>query len=221
MLRVSGFTLPEPIVQLIHETAHDHVGVWQLSAIYELLAQIGTVSGEVVDLGCGDGRWSATMQRMLDHLKIPKAVICYDPFPIEPISSLNCIRSEARCDHEAGVRRVLDSFYELGGMVPLTDMVHAGWYQQTLELTLPDQIAFVHLNVAQREDISCCLNAVYPRMPMGAILVAEGYGLGLSKCVQPGVDGFLTNKPEEIELTVSGIQGAFRKRSLEKALGKK
>jgi O-methyltransferase len=213
MLRLPGFTVPERVARLIRTVAHDHVGVWQLSAICELLAQVGDVAGQVVDLGCGDGQWSAAIQRMLDHFEIPKEVVCYDPFPVEPISSLNCIRSEVRCDHEAGINKVDENFRALGldppGLVP-------GWYQDTLEKTLPEEIAFVHMSVAQRQDISCCLNAVYPRMPEGAILVAEGYGLGLSRCVQPAMDSFLTNKPEKIELTVSGIQGAFRRQNPKK-----
>lgn len=96
----------------------------------------------------------------------------------------------------------------------------AGWNKElyvlnpiTSDMVFPDVVAFFHIAQNNRLVVISALEEAYERMPAGGIIVIDGYGSGWTKHVSPGVDEFLKGKPEQLEVTVGGIQACFRKMS--------
>lgn len=58
--------------------------------------------------------------------------------------------------------------------------------------------SFVHLDVDLYESTLACLEFFYTRMPAGAALVVDDYGMPSCPGVKLAVDAFMANKPEKV-----------------------
>ena len=210
--------------------------------IYHLLSQavLLGVPGEVVELGCFDGRTAAIMQKTLDELKSDKKLHLYDAFeglPAPTEKDGDCLLVEGGC---WTVPSEIPRIFRNAGLGDKLPLIHKGWFKDTLKNQLPDQICFAHLDGDMYTSIMESLENVYPRLAKGAIVVIDDYcEPGLHKEIEelinknaytiessrkvkitdlaPGVkracDEFLADKKEKVHVLISGEerQGFFRK----------
>ena len=133
---------------------------------------------------------------------------------------------------------LLSNFRRLGLREP---SVHAGWFEDTLPGELPESVAFAHIDVGPglggdhfQRTVSDSLEALYPRMPKGAICLLADYcdpsvyerpGFHFPRSipfterwhmypqVKRAADEFLADKPESVDVLYSECysHGYFRK----------
>jgi O-methyltransferase len=188
--------------------------------IYHLLRQVVAleVPGDVVELGCYEGITSILIQKTLNHLKSPKALHVYDSFAGLP----NQTAEDKGGRFHGGMlgttkANFLTNFTRLGVKPP---HIHEGWFKDTLPQQLPDKICFAHLDGDFYASIMESLQAVYPRLSPGAIVIIDDYcapELLNVHNILPGVkracDDFLRDKPEKVQVLLAGddAHGYFSK----------
>ncbi|MGR5907940.1 TylF/MycF/NovP-related O-methyltransferase [Bacillus paranthracis] len=82
--------------------------------------------------------------------------------------------------------------------------IHPGWFFETLPHELPEKISFAYLDSDFYDPILISLEAIYPKLSKGAIVIIDDYGdkERAPKCWEglPGVkkacDQFFKNVPE-------------------------
>ncbi|MFQ1700219.1 TylF/MycF/NovP-related O-methyltransferase [Loktanella agnita] len=89
--------------------------------------------------------------------------------------------------------------------------MHEGWFHETLPATIPDQIAFAHLDANYPESTKIGLEYLYPRLAKGAICLLDDYAdttvfqsVDFFKGVKQACDAYLADKPEEVTLLYGG-----------------
>jgi hypothetical protein len=178
-----------------------------ICSLYCALAETEAVPGNVAVLGCWPGRTSAWMGMILSMLGSKRSLELYDAFPRTPIHPDDVMPDrEQPCDHDAGILTCEGNFEAFG--VSTVRHYHPGWFQQTLKnLALS---SFIYVDVQNRESLWALVGEVYDKLEDKAICIYEGYGLGLTACVQRTLDAFMRLRPNEpVELAVSGITGGF------------
>jgi len=145
--------------------------------IYHLLTQtlLLKITGEIVALGYNDGRTSAIMQKTLDENKSKKKIYVYDSFEGLPkkhkkdgISKFRqgwCMKPE---------QKLINIFKKFDLKIP---KIVKGWFNQTLQDKLPKKICFAHLDGDFYSSIRESLEGIYSRLPKGAIVVIDDYGI--------------------------------------------
>ena len=196
------------------------------------------IPGDVVELGCLSGRTAAVMARTLRDFGSRKGLYLYDSFeglPEPTAEDVGCPLIPA--NFKVAKEVVLEIF----GMWGLPDpIIVPGWFRDTLPNELPEVIAFAHLDGDLYRSVKESLEAVYPRLAPGAVVLVDDYAeQGLCERIAeayngnpytrnhrrkylpsdwlPGVrqacDEFLADKPEEMTVLIAGDErhGFFRK----------
>lgn len=175
-------------------TVEQRINLWHL--VGQPLAY--GVPGEVVELGCFEGKTAVIFARAIAQLAPGRRLHLFDHFRVG--------FHLGEQDVEARVRR----HFELAGCEP--PIIHRGDFAETIPGRLPGQIAFAHFDCgfggdvgAHRESLTRLLTHVYPRMARGAIGVLMDYYDADSGAqtvhnpgVAPAVKEFFAGKPEEV-----------------------
>lgn len=184
----------------------DMVSVEQVANFETLIHTIveDAVPGAFVELGCYTGQTTAAIATLMAGLDRTRTLHVYDRFDIElaPVH---------------GVRAAFDRTIARYAIPP--PVVHAGDIRDTLPDGLPDRIAFAHIDLGTGGDphlhaalMHHALNAVYPRLSPGGILVLMDYhvpgvtvgGHDSNPGVRLACDAFFRARPERIRLLYGG-----------------
>lgn len=209
--------------------------------IYHLLTQsiLLKIPGDIVELGCNDGRTAAIMQKTLDEYSSKKKIYLYDSFqglPKKHEKDGDCKFQEGWCmKPEQAVSDVFKKF-----KLPMPVIV-PGWFKDTLPNKLPEKISFAHLDGDFYSSIKESLEGIYPRLSKGAIVVVDDYGIpkihkkieklinsnryslesgrkvkinNVLQGVKKACDEFLKNKEENLKILIAGEEqhAYFRKK---------
>lgn len=197
------------------------------------------VPGDVVELGSLTGMTAAVMARTLMDFGSDKELWLYDSFeglpPVGPEDG-NCPLIPENFKTSPFYTR--ERFTALG--LPQPGIIE-GWFDQTLEKYLPQAICFAHLDADLYSSTKEGLEALYPRLSPGAIVLVDDYAEpALCERLRaayeqnpyvknsgrkvaptdwlPGVrlacEEFLADKPEEMVVLVAGEErhAYFQKR---------
>lgn len=146
------------------------------------------IKGQIVELGCLSGRTAVVMGKTIEDAQSNKDLYLYDSFqglpqptkedfgtPVDP-AAFRTTEEEVR-----------SHFKEMGVPMPF---IIPGWFKDTLPTRLPLDIAFVHLDVDFYEPIKEALEAIYPRLSRGAIVVIDDYhDASLAAPIKSAYDG--------------------------------
>jgi O-methyltransferase len=200
----------------------------QRISLYHLAGEVlhCRVPGDFVEIGTHKGSTAALLQRVIEEQDPTRRLNVYDAFL------------------DASTEELLMNFRALQLEPPV---IHAGLFQDTLPATLPEQIAFAHVDVGwrqpsaeQRDTINQCLTDLYPRLAPGAICVVADYCQSdvFSKqgftppteaaqsehwdqypAIRLACDAFFAGKPETMTMLYGGpySHGFFRRHSSSKS----
>ncbi|MDS0279056.1 TylF/MycF family methyltransferase [Halomicroarcula sp. S1AR25-4] len=183
----------------------------QLSNHFHLLRQtlLADVPGDVVELGCFRGTSAVLFQRVLAHYAPARDLHVYDSFeglPPKSEADGDAPLEEGFC--YATVEELRDRFDAFDAAHPT---VHEGWFEETLPEELPETIAYAHLDGDFYDSVLTSLEAVYPRLAEGAIVVVDDYvdpSVLDHHDILPGVkeacDEFFADRPEEVAVLACG-----------------
>lgn len=143
--------------------------------IYHLASQVIAydVAGDFVELGTHAGGTAALLTRVISEAYSERRLHVYDSF-----AGLPAPASEdrgtwfQRGEMSASVDDLRQLFDELG--IPRPE-IHRGWFQDVLPQQLPEAIAFAHLDGDFYESIKWSLQAVWPRLSTGGIVLIDDY----------------------------------------------
>jgi O-methyltransferase len=192
--------------------------------IFHLLSQVLVfgVPGEVVEVGCHAGESTVVLQRIIRDLDPSRELYAFDSFQGVPPSEAADEGVYQAGDMAASLKKFYDNFDRLQLKRPV---VHAGWFEETLPKGMPERIAFAFLDADLYRSTLFALQAVYPRLSLGAICALGVYWDPDTRVAlttdrnykSPGVkqacDEFLADKPERVSLLLAGnyTSGYFRK----------
>jgi O-methyltransferase len=194
---------------------------WNLMTLLQEVID-NKIDGDVVELGCYEGRAGALMQYLIQPWTgLAKNLFMFDSFeglpaPAEADGSGALVKEGAFAVDET---TVLKTFSDLNLEIPI---ICKGWFCDTLPTQLPEKICFAYFDGDLYQSIKDSLIHVYPRMSPGAIGLIDDYDLRKKKepdvLAFPGVkkacDEFLMDKPEKLE-PLNGGQVYFRKVALQ------
>ena len=197
------------------------------------------VPGDVVELGSLTGMTAAVIQRTLEDFGSDKKLYLYDSYeglpPKFSPKDGNCpLKPE---NFKTSPEHTVQRFTDLGLRQP---QIVPGWFADTLPHSLPEQICFAHVDGDVYQSVKESLEAIYPRLSSGAIVLVDDYAdqeeckkisqnynvnpycKGLSRTYSPsnwlpGVriacEEFLTDRPEEMIVLIAGEErhAFFRK----------
>lgn len=174
------------------------------------------VPGAFVALGTSTGQTAALIGRVLQNAGREHELHVFDTF-----ASL--------CDDRDTRKTLAKNFASMGLTQPV---VHAGPFEKTIPLGLPEKLAFVHIDCwgegesegdpeAHSRPIIGLLEQVYPRLSKGGICSITHYydrdlnaeAASVNATVKAGCDGFLSGKPERVSVLYGAEcgHGYFRK----------
>lgn len=195
------------------------ISVEQGINLYHLLHQVVLmeVPGDIVELGCYEGTTALLLQMTLDQLKSERILHLYDSFQGMPeVNQIDGTRFK-KGSLSSSLEVLQSHFNAFNIKLP---KIHAGWFKDTLPQSLPEKIAFAHLDGDLYSSIQESLYYVYPRLSPNAIVVVDDYcdpTIHNVNNILPGVkkacDDFLADKPEKITVLLAGCEahGYFRK----------
>ena len=146
---------------------------------YRLFAKImqflarSKVPGDFVEVGCERGRTSCFLQEHILRLFPEKTLHVFDSFtglpPEEPGERYNAPTK--------GMMSVpLSLFYETFALCKLPlPHIHAGWFRDTLPVSLPSNICFAFLDGDMMSSMRISLQEVIPRLADGGICAIHDY----------------------------------------------
>jgi O-methyltransferase len=182
--------------------------------MFHLLSQVLClgVKGEVVELGCFEGKTAVLFQKVIEHYAPDRTLHLYDSF-------------QMKAHVKGSVKEALLGNFKTAGARP--PIIHEGRFELTVPAQLPNQVCFAHIDCGQGGDVThhkklvlFCLEHVYARMTPLAICLLMDYCdhslVGAWDC-NPGVklacDEFFKGKSESISVLYGGeyCHGYFRK----------
>lgn len=142
--------------------------------IYHSLVQtiLLDIPGDVVELGCCHGLTSVLMQKTLESFDSNKKLHLYDSFeglPEKHVKDGNTPARKGSCSSNIDI--VNRNFSKYNATPP---EIHIGWFSTTLS-QLPEQISFAHLDGDFYTSIKESLEAIYPKLSKGAVVVIDDY----------------------------------------------
>ena len=168
----------------------------RMEKIGELLPISFRAAGDCVEIGCYKGGTTLFLRKMMKHCRAKKDLHVFDSFEGLPKSteydSNKSHTSEKACACSISeFKRNWDNEYEL-------PQIHKGWIEDTLH-ELPAQICFALIDLDLYEGTKTALEAVYPNLSRGAIVVIDDYthfvfGPGIQRAIRD----FICDKPESI-----------------------
>jgi O-methyltransferase len=188
--------------------------------MYHLASQVIAydVDGDFVDVGCNEGQSSVLLRKVINSFHCDRKLHVYDSFEGLPSTSREDGTSYKEGDLST-TQEVLENNFRLHGLEP--PIIHKGWFENTLPVSLPESICFAHLDGDLYGSILASLKFVYPRLSTGGICLIDDYcdtkinpdGWNYLPGVKKACDEFLADKPEEICYIYSGAftHAFFRK----------
>lgn len=195
--------------------------VEQRMNMFHLASQVlaYNVPGDLVELGCHEGKSSVLLQKIIDHYDPKRTLHLYDSF--EGLPSLHELDDGTTFKpgwFKASKQVVIENLQKAGLTLP---RIHVGWFKATLPTELPEQICFAYLDGDLYESILLSLEYVYPRLSECAICLIDDYndpsvlpGWNQLPGVKRACDEFLADKPEQMSVLYAGNRshGYFRKK---------
>ncbi|KIQ77603.1 hypothetical protein RW25_28450 [Bacillus sp. L_1B0_8] len=196
--------------KIIYKLAEENANMTTIDRLvnmYHLLGQtlVFEVEGDVLELGCNEGKTSVFLQMLMDYYESSKELHVYDSFQGLPkrgihdeyLNEGDCLTSKDK---------LLENFKEYNLKTPF---IHAGWFNETLK-QIPDKISFAYLDSDFYDSIHDSLEAIYPRLTKNAIVVVDDYcDLQNNPNAWPGLpgvkkacDNFMDDKLEEFSVLV-------------------
>ncbi len=164
--------------------------------IYHLLNQIIAlnIEGDVVELGCHNGAIASIMGKILEENDSKKTLYLYDSFEGLP----NKTNYDGKTRFEKGwcsttKKEILEFFRELKLKKPI---IIKGWFKDTLPNKLPKKISFAHLDGDFYSSIKESLEAIYPRLSKGSIVIIDDY---FDKKTHPKIEKLLNKNKYSIK----------------------
>ena len=155
---------------------HGLINIPQGINLWHLLNHVvwASVEGDVVEIGCHGGITAAMLGQTLVDLGSDKQLVLYDSFeglsqPTAEDGNFPFIPENLQGNKRQVVK---DRFGALE--IPQPTIV-PGWVSDTLPQSLPDRIAFAHLDLDVYHPTLVALEAVYPRLASGGIVVVDDY----------------------------------------------
>ena len=199
--------LPQKLLDNLRDKETDHNYRAMIQSIAWSLIETEHIPGVVAVLGTGTGRTSAWIGEILDIIGSKKRLLLFDAFPVAPIHPDETLVDVCvDCNYDTGIADVDNAFDALE--TKRAREYVPGWFKDTVKTKLPPA-SFVYVDVPNRSSLLSMLHELYMALADGSVCLFEGYGLGLTACVQRQTDAFLLLRPEKMENTVSGIQGGF------------
>lgn len=145
----------------------------RLTNLYWALCSVlrSGIPGDVVELGCNAGRTSVLLEMVLEAEEADRNLHLYDSFDGLPAPS-DADRYLKQGDCKASESDVLAVFERWNLRLP---QVHAGWFEATLPLQLPDRVAFAYLDGDFYGSIHTSLTHVWPRLSAGGSVIVDDY----------------------------------------------
>jgi O-methyltransferase len=183
-------------------------GPAKFAALYWGLSQaLGYgVPGDLVELGCNKGHTSAFLQAVSEaESHLPRRLHVYDSFAGLPAPASVDGTAFSEGELRASVEDIEGLFRERGLTLPI---VHPGWFDETLEAGLPAAICFAYLDADLFDSIVIGLQALYPRLSPGAVVMIDDYcdpsvnprAWDLLPGVKAACDAVLRDRPETVRV---------------------
>lgn len=172
--------------------------MWRIYNLCWALNQGLNVAGDVVDVGCYDGKTTKVFCKYNKDEMQGRNLYVFDFFDNAPEESR---KSAHGPDLAAVVKKRLKEYRPI---------ITAGDVTQTIPKMLPDQISFAHIDLNYAEAESHVFPEVYSRMERGAVAVFDDFGFRRYRESAEAHRDFLSDKPERILELPTG-QGLFIK----------
>lgn len=172
--------------------------MWRVHNLCWALGQGLNVAGDVVDIGCYDGKTTKVFCNYNKAEMLGRNLYIFDFFDNAPEESR---KSGHGPDLAAVVEKRLKAYRPV--MVP-------GDVTQTTPAHLPDKICFAHIDLNYAEAEAHVFPEVYARMDRGAVAVFDDYGFKRYRASAEAHREFLSDKSEKILELPTG-QGLFIK----------
>lgn len=131
------------------------------------------VPGDFVELGCYRGATSIWLRSLLDCIGDEQRTIhVFDSFQGMPTPKPVDLDHVGEGDLVASPEDVLDIHKKWDRQPPV---IHPGWFHDTLQGELPDQIAFAYIDGDFYDSVAISLEQCVPRMAKGGIVVIDDY----------------------------------------------
>ena len=172
--------------------------MWRIYNLCWALNQGLNVAGDVVDVGCYDGKTTKVFCNYNNPEVLGRNLYVFDFFDHAPEESRKASHGP---DLAAVVEKRLKAY---------RPVVVEGDVTQTIPAALPDRICFAHVDLNYAEAEAHVFPKVYARMERGAVAVFDDFGFRRYRQSAEAHREFLLDKPEKILELPTG-QGLFIK----------
>jgi hypothetical protein len=139
--------------------------IWRVYSMCWAAKSCLSVPGHFVDIGCYDGKTLDVVRRFIRYEKVEKDWVLYDLFDYHPTE-------KSKVNHGPELyAKVCKMFAD----TPRIKVVK-GFLPQSMEGTLPEQIAFAQIDLNSAAVELDCLKIVLERMTPGGMIVLDDYG---------------------------------------------
>jgi O-methyltransferase len=205
-------------IEIVPRTDNNHmISLEQRINLFHLLngVLIQNVEGDVVELGCHIGNTAMQIQSILSNYNSKKTFHVYDKFEAWP-----------------GLNGSVIDLFKQNFIISNLDFpeIHLGDFRETIPRELPDQLAFIHIDIGNAEDaivhknlLLFLLEHIYHRMPHNAVcLIMDYHDINLTvkgdnslPGIKDACDSFFKNKSEKMNVLYGNhfSHGYFRKLS--------
>lgn len=180
------------------------------------------IEGDFVEVGCHEGESTVILQKIIKDMNPARKLYAFDSFQGVPKSENADEGVYKQGDMSASLDRFNKNFEKVGLEIPITVQ---GWFENTLESSLPAKIAFALIDADLYKSTLTALQNIYPKLSPGGICLLGVYWDPETKVEMttdqnyksPGVkkacDEFLADKPEKISILIAGnyTSAYFRK----------
>ncbi len=131
------------------------------------------VTGDLVECGCYKGGSAAILRAGMGRRKL----WLYDSFQGLPETVYQDGEEAKKWVGECAalVSDVLEILTATGA-TPEEVVIREGWFKDTFNNFLPEQVALLHCDADWYESVSLVLETFYPLMPIGACIVLDDFG---------------------------------------------
>jgi hypothetical protein len=151
------------------------------------------VPGDFVECGVWRGYCSAAIADYLDFERVPKQFYLYDTFDGIP-PQYDTEHHDAPAFHEAGL---YESVVARFSRYPNVRVVR-GIIPDTFAQAVPDQIAFLHLDLNSSTAEIAALEVLFDRVSPGGLVVFDDYGWSAYAAQQAAEDQFMRQRDHRI-----------------------
>ena len=180
------------------------------------------VPGDVVELGCYQGRTSVMLSLTNTALSGGRGMSLYDSFEGLPALSSEDEPTNGQGMYQEGqlaapMAAVQSMLYNYTGQYPAIwpkcsgVTLHPGWVEDTLHRQLPARISFAYVDLDLYGPIKHALAAMYERLSTGAIVLLDDWDYVRLPGVMQAVGEFLADKPESARRLPCPYQAYFVK----------